>query len=377
MNRRVDRPPSSESRNNQSGNNPSRNQESRVKPNTKKSANRSSSNKKASNSSQSSWFASQVSFSSMVGSVGSLPLNAWLVHHRFSCVDSLQRLLATPWQSMMTGLVVAIALVLPALLYLAFDNIRPVGEQWQSHTQMSLYLQPKTQPLAVDKLRQRLGELSAIFSVKIVTPDMAKQDFQQYSGLGNVLSSLDSNPLPYVLTVQAADTQNTPEQLENLLATFALEPLVESVQLDMQWLRRLQEIMDLAQRVVLSLAALLAVGVMLIIGNTIRLAIESRRNEIVVIKMVGGTDGFVKRPFLYTGFWYGIAGAILALLLLGIAELWLSAPIKQLAFLYDSEYTLSLISLNIGVLVVISASILGWLGAWLSVSRHLKHIEPE
>ena len=285
--------------------------------------------------------------------------------------------MATPWQSMMTGLVVAIALVLPALLYLAFDNIRPVGEQWQSHTQISLYLQPKTQSLAVDKLRQRLAESPAIESVKVITPDMAKQDFQQYSGLGNVLSALDSNPLPYVLTVQAAETQSAPEQLENLLATLAVEPLVESAQLDMQWLRRLQEMMDLAQRVVLSLAALLAVGVMLIIGNTIRLAIESRRNEIVVIKMVGGTDGFVKRPFLYTGFWYGVVGAVLALLLLGIAELWLSAPIQQLAFLYDSEYTLSLISFNIGVLVVISASVLGWLGAWLSVSRHLKHIEPE
>ncbi|MFT7389392.1 MAG: cell division transport system permease protein [Candidatus Endobugula sp.] len=380
MNRRVDRPPSSESRSHPSRNISSRNQESRVKPNTKKSATRPLSNQKGSNSGQSSWFASQVSLSSVVGSVssvGSLPLYAWLAHHRFSCIDSLQRLLATPWQSMLTGLVVAIALVLPALLYLAFDNIRPVGEQWQSHKQISLYIQPKAQSLAVEKLRQRLAKSTAIANVKMITPDMAKQDFLQYSGLGSVLSSLDSNPLPYVLTVQAAETQNTPRQLEDLLSRLAVEPLVESAQLDMQWLRRLQEMMDLAQRVVLSLAALLAVGVVLIIGNTIRLSIENRRNEIVVIKMVGGTDGFVKRPFLYSGFWYGVVGAILALLLLGIAELWLSVPIQRLAILYDSEYTLSLISLNISGIVVIAACALGWVGAWLSVSRQLKQIEPE
>lgn len=361
MNRRVNKPSAAQlSRTNNSS--------------TKQGAVRKAANKKTVNKSQSAWFSSSVSFSSLVSA---LPFNAWADHHRFSCVDSLQRLLATPWQSMMTWLVVAIALVLPALLYLAFDHIRPVSEQWQNDTQISLYIQSKTQPLAVEKLQQRLSELAEVDTVEIITPAMAQQEFQQYSGLGKVLASLDNNPLPYVLTVQAKATNNTPEQLAALQAQLQNEVLVETAQLDMDWLRRLQEIIHIAQRVVLSLALLLSVGVMLIIGNTIRLAIENRRNEIVVIKMVGGTDGFIKRPFLYTGFWYGIGGALLALPILLIAELWLSPPIQQLAFHYESEYTLSLINLNIAALIILLAGALGWLGAWLSVSRHLKHIEPE
>lgn len=371
MNRRVNKPSAAQlSRTNSSSTKASASKNGAVK----KASTKKPSNKKSVNKSQSAWFSSSVSFSSLVSA---LPFNAWVDHHRFSCVDSLKRLLSTPWQSMMTWLVVAIALVLPALLYLAFDNIRPVSEQWQNDTQISLYIQPKAQLIAIEKLQQRLSELAEVDTVELITPVMAQQEFQQYSGLGNVLASLDNNPLPYVLTVQATASNNTPEQLTALQAQLQNEVLVETAQLDMNWLRRLQEIMHLAQRVVLSLALLLSVGVMLIIGNTIRLAIESRRNEIVVTKMVGGTDGFIKRPFLYTGFWYGIGGALLALPILFIAELWLSKPIQQLAFHYESEYTLSLIDLNVVALMVMLAGVLGWLGAWLSVSRHLKHIEPE
>ena len=371
MNRRVNKPSAAQlSRTNGGSTKMSASKNGAVK----KASTKKPSNKKSLNKSQSAWFSSSVSFSSLVSA---LPFNAWVDHHRFSCVDSLKRLLSTPWQSMMTWLVVAIALVLPALLYLAFDNIRPVSEQWQNDTQISLYIQPKAQPIAIEKLQQRLSEWPEVDTVTVITPTMAQQEFQQYSGLGSVLSSLDNNPLPYVLTVQAIASHNTPEQLMALQTLLQDERLVESAQLDMNWLRRLQDIMHLGQRVVLSLALLLSVGVMLIIGNTIRLAIEGRRNEIVVIKMVGGTDGFIKRPFLYTGFWYGTGGAVLALPVLWLAEWWLSGPIQQLAFHYESEYTLSLIDFNIVAIIVMLAGVLGWLGAWLSVSRHLQHIEPE
>lgn len=371
MNRRVNKPSAAQLSRTNSGLAKSSTSKSGA---VKKAPNKTAPNKKSANKSQSAWFSSAVSFSSLVSA---LPFNAWADHHRFSCVDSLQRLLSTPWQSMMTWLVVAIALVLPALLYLAFDNVRPVSKQWQNDTQISLYIHPKAQLIAIEKLQQRLSELAEVDTVELITPAMAQQEFQQYSGLGDVLASLDNNPLPYVLTVQATVSHNTPEQLKALQVQLQREVLVETAQLDMNWLRRLQEIMNLAQRVILSLAFLLSVGVILIIGNTIRLAIENRRNEIVVIKMVGGTDGFIKRPFLYTGFWYGIGGALLALPMLFLAELWLSTPIQKLAFHYESEYTLSLIDLNISALIILLAGVLGWLGAWLSVSRHLKYIEPE
>ncbi|MFT5419985.1 MAG: cell division transport system permease protein [Candidatus Endobugula sp.] len=307
----------------------------------------------------------------------SVLLHAWFAHHQFSCIDSLQRLLKTPWQSLMTWMVVAIAVVLPAILYLGLHNVQQLGQDWQGNGKMSLYIQSQAQPLAIEKLQQRLMSYAEIESITVVSPDAAKQEFQQYSGLGDVLQSLDENPLPTVFIVKPAITASHPEALIALQEKLKVEPLIELAQLDTGWLRRVHEMMNIAQRAVLALAALLALGVLFIIGNTIRLAIESRRNEIVVVKMVGGTDGFVRRPFLYTGFWYGIGGGILALGLLLFAGLWLSAPVQRLAFLYDSEYSLTWFDFNTVVFILCGAALLGWLGSWLAVSRHLKSVEPE
>lgn len=302
---------------------------------------------------------------------------AWFAHHRFSCRDSLQRLLRTPWQSIMTWLVVAIALVLPAVLYLGLSNAQQLGASWQNKAQMSVYIQYQAKPLAIEQLQQRLLLLEEIDSLTLVTPEEAKQDFQEYSGLGNVLESLDNNPLPAVLTVIPSSKLNSPEQLSALQKKLQLEALVDFVQVDITWLRRLYEIMNLAQHIVLALAALLSLGVLLIIGNTIRLAIENRRNEIIVIKMVGGTDGFVRRPFLYTGLWYGVGGGLFASLFLLVAGIWLSEPVQTLIALYKSDYSLTWLSFNYIIFIIVGAGILGWLGAWLAVSRHLRHIEPE
>ena len=151
-------------------------------------------------------------------------------------------------------------------------------------------------------------------------------EFQRYSGLGNVLTHLDKNPLPTVLVIQPSESINEPEQLAALQMEIQAQPVVDHVQLDMDWLRRLHELLTLGERVVAALAVLLALGVLLIVGNTLRLAIENRREEIVVIKLVGGTDGFVRRPFLYTGFWYGIGGGVIAILLLLVIGLMALAP---------------------------------------------------
>jgi cell division transport system permease protein len=307
----------------------------------------------------------------------SVLLHAWFAHHQFSCRDSLQRLLKTPWQSLMTWMVVAIAMVLPAILYLGLHNVQQLGQDWRGNGQMSLYIESQAQPLAIEKLQQRLLTYTDIESITVVSPDAAKQEFQQYSGLGDVLESLDENPLPTVFIVKPTMTASHPEELIALQGKLKVEPLIELAQLDTGWLRRLHEMMNIAQRAVLALAALLALGVLFIIGNTIRLSIESRRNEIVVVKMVGGTDGFVRRPFLYTGFWYGIGGGILALGLLFFAGLWLSAPVQRLASLYGSEYSVTWFDFNTVVFILCGAAFLGWIGSWLDVARHLKSIEPE
>jgi cell division transport system permease protein len=142
------------------------------------------------------------------------------------------------------------------------------------------------------------------------------------------------------------------------------------------WVKRLYQFMELGQRLVWALATLLGLAVLLIIGNTIRLSIESRRDEILVVKLVGGTDAFVRRPFLYTGIWFGLGGGIIAWLLLSMGLYWLSGPVETLISLYGSDFVLQGLSLSDSLMLIFDGVILGWLGAWLAVSRHLTKIKP-
>lgn len=304
-------------------------------------------------------------------------LQAWLSHHVSSCIDSFQRLLCTPWQSLMTWMVVAIALIFPAALYLGLYNLQSLGGDWQSYSRLSVYVNYEAKPLAIDRLQQELETNMHITSVDRITPEVGKQSFQQQSGLGDILASLEVNPLPTVFMVTPVFSHQSLELLAELKHQLQSKPLIDLVQLDLEWLRRLQGIVGLIESIVIALASLLAIGVLLIIGNTIRLAIDSRRNEIVVIKMVGGTDGFVRRPFLYTGLWYGIGGGICAVLLLLVLGWWLQEPLELLAALYESNHSLLWFNLFQGFFLVCGAGVLGWLGAWLAVARHLQQIEPE
>ncbi len=301
---------------------------------------------------------------------------AYLAHHQITAAESLERLLLTPLQSLLTWLVVAIALALPASLFVAMDNMAQLGQGWQSQSQLSVFLHPRARVQAIETLRADILAQVDIESVEWISAERALEEFQQHSGLGDVLQSLDSNPLPPLLLVQP-HIHVGPERLAVLQQELSAEAIVEQVSIDMQWLQRLYQLLELGQCLVLALAGLLGAGVLLVIGNTIRLAIENRRDEIVIVKLVGGTDAFVRRPFLYTGIWYGLGGGLLALVLLGLALWWLSAPVAQLADLYQSDFRLQSLSLSASVLLVVGAGLLGWLGAWLAVGRHLGAIEPK
>ena len=300
----------------------------------------------------------------------------WFESHKSLSLDSLLRLLQTPLQSLLTWLVIAIALALPTALFLSLENIQKLGQGWRDNAQISVFLQRQAQPAAITALFSTLLGYDEIESATLIDAEQALTEFQQYSGLGDVLNILDENPLPAVIVLYPQTSIDNPEKLSVLQRRIAQEPLVDHVQLDMGWLRRLHEIVDLARRIVFSLACLLGIGVLLIVGNTIRLAIESRREEIVIVKLVGGTNAFVRRPFLYTGWWYGIGGGILAIVLLAIVSYWLSGPVSRLASLYQSSYQLSGLDAELIIGVVLGAGILGWLGAWVAVSRHLYSIEP-
>jgi cell division transport system permease protein len=302
--------------------------------------------------------------------------HAWRSHHRIVAGESLVRLFTSPLQSLLTWLVVAIALALPAFLYLALAQLQTIGAGWQTRPQLSVFLNDRAREEAAMVLREQLLTKAEISSVEYISPEQALSEFEQYSGLGDVLASLDNNPLPPVLLVVPAIEFSQPQHLESLKADLISDPRVDDVRIDMEWVQRLQQMMIVGQRLVLALAALLGLGVLLVIGNTIRLTIENRRDEIVIVKLVGATNAFVRRPFLYTGFWYGLGGGVLACLLLLVGVQLLTGPIDQLADLYQSDFRLRGLNFVEGATILGLAAFLGLLGAAFAVSKHLHTIEP-
>lgn len=296
-------------------------------------------------------------------------------HHKEIARSSLQRLLATPLPTAMTVLVIAIALALPVGLFVLLKNAQALSRDWDGNAQISLYLKLQTKEQAVISLARRLDERPEVAKTQYISKEQALEEFKALSGFGEVLTELDDNPLPAVIVVypKARDLV----QAELLQQELAKLPEVDSAQLDAEWVRRLHAMLDLAERFVLALGLGLSFAVLLVIINTIRLAIENRRDEIVVVKLVGGTDGFVQRPFLYTGFWYGLGGGIVALVLIQSVLFWVDSPVARLADLYSSAFSLRGLGFGPTVILLLGSGGLGWLGAWWAVRQHLRAIEPK
>lgn len=297
-------------------------------------------------------------------------------HHRSSCIGSLRRLLATPAQTLMTSLVVAIALALPATLLLALGNVQQLGDSWDASPKVSVYINLRARETAIEQLVKELKTYPEVASVLYISAEQVKADFQRVSGFGEVLDALDDNPLPATLVVTPTASASEPAALEKLGSRISESAIVDSVAMDMEWIRRLRELMVLGKKIVAALAGLLGLGVLLAVGNTIRLAIENRRDEIIVSKLVGGTNAFVRRPFIYSGAWYGYLGGLLAAIIVTIGFWIISGTVENLALLYHSDFQLHALGL-LGTLQLLGiGTLLGWSGAWLAVGRHLAQIEP-
>jgi cell division transport system permease protein len=302
-------------------------------------------------------------------------LRAWRHHHRDSLRDALSRMRAAPSSALMTVLVIAIALALPAGLAVLLDNARVITKGWDGNAHLSVFLE-----MDVDEDRQRRladdwADFDTVKRTEVITRAQALDEFKALSGFGDVLEALPDNPLPPLIVVYPDNT--APGQVEALQTRLNALPEVDNAQLDVAWVRRLHAIIELGDRLIGVLTLGLAAAVVLVVVNTIRLAIESRREEIVVIKIVGGTDGFVRRPFLYSGFCFGFAGGVLSLVLVGIALWWLGGPINELLNLYESEHSLTGMSPSTVLVLPLFSGTLGLLGAWLAVSRHLGDVEPQ
>lgn len=299
----------------------------------------------------------------------------WLQHHRLSAADSLLRVLDSPASSLLTWLVIGIALALPVGLNVALDNVSQVSADWDSPAQISLFLQDEVSKDEANKLEDELGARVDIRKTQFISREEALEEFSSLSGFADVLASLQENPLPDLILITPIATLNEGAASVMRAELQAMPEVAEAV-LDMEWLQRLNSLMELSRRLVLAVGGMLVVGVLLILGNTIRLSIESRRDEIVIVKLVGGSNGFVRRPFLYTGLWYGVGGGVLAVVLVSTALWFLEEPIGELALLYESAFQLTGLGVMGALNLIILGGLLGLAGAWLAVSRHLARIEP-
>jgi cell division transport system permease protein len=302
-----------------------------------------------------------------------MEINTWLVHNFAVLVSSFRQIIHTPLPSVMTTTVIGIALALPAGLYVLLDNVQNISGEWGGIAQISLFLKPDVNERQVHNLADKLLNHNEIANVQVIMPEEALAEYKKLSGFGDALTALETNPLPPVLVIQPT---NTDTSTENLLEYLSRLPQVDIAQFDMLWLKRLFAIVKIVQRGVLLLAILLCLAVLLVIGNTIRLAIDNRHDEIEITKLVGGTDAFIRRPFLYTGFWYGLLGSLIAWLLIQLSFWLLQSPVEQLTALYYSDFEMITLNFSSSLTLIISGSSLGCLGAWVTVGQHLKQIQP-
>ncbi len=303
-------------------------------------------------------------------------LRAYGLRHAQTFVGALGRIAAAPLGALMTMAVIGIALALPLCLVVFLQNARAATAGWNDAFDLSVYLVKSADLARTRDIATEIQKRGDVATVQVVTATAALAQFRKDSGFGAALDALQDNPLPNTLIVTPALAASTPAGTAALRTAIAAIADVDKVQIDTAWVERLLAMIDLLRRVALLTAGLLGIGVVLIVGNTIRLDILNRRTEIEVMKLVGGSDGFARRPFLYGGLCYGFGGGVLALVLVGAATAAVAAPVARLAGLYGSRFQLTGLDFSTGIAVLAAASLLGWVGSWIAATHHIRAINP-
>jgi cell division transport system permease protein len=289
-------------------------------------------------------------------------------------IGVLRRIFASKLAGILNILVIGIALSLPAGMYVLLQNAQGLVAQLSGTPQISLFMSMDAKADDVDKLRKQLEQHPAIARVEFVARAQALEQLKQSTGLADVIGGLNQNPLPDAFIVYPKPS--AAQALDELRIELAKLPRVEQAQLDSAWAYKLEALLKFGRMMVLILASLLSLALIAITFNTIRLQILTQRDEIEVAKLIGATNGFIRRPFLYFGAAQGLLGGIMAWLIITISLLLLNHQVNALSQLYASQFILHPLSLGDSLTLLLFSMYLGWLGAWLSVARHLSQIEP-
>jgi len=298
------------------------------------------------------------------------------IRHLQQAVGSLGDLWRTPFTSVMTVFVLGISLALPATLHLFVKNAEQVSEQWDSAAQITLFLKLAINDKSAKNLVKRLKLYPEVSDVHYISAKQALKEFKILSGFGQSLEYLEKNPLPATILVTPTKRASQANAANELLAKLMQEREVDQGKLDLEWLTRLEAIAQLIKDIVIGVALMLCVSVVLIIGNTIRLAILSQQDAIAIMKLVGATDSFIQRPFLYSGAWYGVFGGILSWLVVSLLAQYLTNAIGKLTDLYQSDFQLQGLALSEALMLIAFAVLLGLVGSYISVRKHIRAIEP-
>ena len=303
-------------------------------------------------------------------------VSSYGTRHLQALFGSLGRLIRAPLGTLLTLIVIGVALALPGGLALLVNNLRSATGDLSNAVDFTVHFKLETPIERVQQIAKSARERPGIDSITVVTADQALAEFKQASGFGDALSALESNPLPHHMVVRPSREASGPAEIESQRRYFTAFPETEIVQLDLDWVRRLHSLLDVLRRVLWVVVAVLGAGVLAGIGNTIRLEIQQRRPEIEVTKLVGGSNAFVRRPFLYAGIFYGLGGALLAALIIFGGMAYLDRAVGDLSAQYGSQFHMAgLGARGLGLLLGVGAG-LGWLGALISTGRHLRRIEP-
>ncbi len=303
-------------------------------------------------------------------------IHAYLQVHAHALFSSLGRLVRNTFTSSMTVIVMAITISLASGFYLLVSNLQQLTAGIESSNQISLFLKSSVSDNTGRQLADQLRKNQSVAKVVLISKQQAMAEFKAYSGFGDALDVLEVNPLPTVIQILPKDSLAGLQTVETLMRELKRRPEVDFAQLDMQWVKRLQSMMQILQRGVFLLTVLLGFAVLVITGNTIRLELQNRKDEVLVAKLVGATHAFIQRPFLYTGFWLGFLSGVVAWLLVTAMLVILQEPIENLSQLYDGSFALSYFSFGDIMALLSLSSLLSVMGAWVVLYFQLQQIKP-
>lgn len=299
---------------------------------------------------------------------------AWMRRHSYSFFSSLGVLLQHKAGTLMTVVVLAIAMFLPLGLYTTLANLEGMNLRQDEWSAVTVYFNPGTTEPEIRRLAKELDENFKPEKISVISPDEGMADFREASGFGGSLELLEENPLPWVMQVspQPGSTEEIESNVTRLTNFLQSVESVEVTQFDYKWLQRLGRMMELGKAAILVMILLFGLAVVVVVANTIRLDVASHAEEIEILALVGAGNAFVRQPFLYTGLWYGLMGGVLSLVLLFLTMLYLGRPLGLLLETYGTVFNLRGLGLSNTFFVIVAAAFLGWLGAWLTVQRYLR-----